>query len=204
MKRSILMLSVAAAVAMPVATNAAIYQFNATLSAANENPPATSNGTGIAMLSYNDFGTPAVADDRYSFTMSVSGLTGNATAFHIHGAATPSENAPVRIPLDGGPPFLVMNSAGSLLVGGNNVTPPDLIPATLASATNAGHPAMTFLSMLTSGLAYANVHTAAFPSGEIRGQLIQVSAVPEPETYALMLAGLGLVGWVASRRRVKP
>ncbi|MGH8667569.1 MAG: PEP-CTERM sorting domain-containing protein [Burkholderiales bacterium] len=25
--------------------------------------------------------------------------------------------------------------------------------------------------------------------------------IPEPETYALMFAGLGLVGWVASRRR---
>lgn len=28
-----------------------------------------------------------------------------------------------------------------------------------------------------------------------------VAAVPEPETYALMLAGLGLVGWVSKRRR---
>lgn len=31
---------------------------------------------------------------------------------------------------------------------------------------------------------------------------VQVGAVPEPETYALMLAGLGVVGF-ASRRRFK-
>ena len=30
---------------------------------------------------------------------------------------------------------------------------------------------------------------------------INVTAVPEPETYALMLAGLGVVGWAARRRR---
>jgi hypothetical protein len=32
------------------------------------------------------------------------------------------------------------------------------------------------------------------------GQVI-VPGVPEPETYALMLAGLGLMGWIARRRR---
>ena len=30
---------------------------------------------------------------------------------------------------------------------------------------------------------------------------VQIGSVPEPETYALMLAGLGLVGFMARRRR---
>jgi len=30
-----------------------------------------------------------------------------------------------------------------------------------------------------------------------------VTAVPEPETYAMLLAGLGLVGFMARRRKAK-
>ena len=33
------------------------------------------------------------------------------------------------------------------------------------------------------------------------GNVASIAAVPEPETYALMLAGIGMVGFMAKRRR---
>ena len=36
--------------------------------------------------------------------------------------------------------------------------------------------------------------------GDCQALLLSVSAVPEPATTALMLGGLGLVGWAARRR----
>jgi hypothetical protein len=36
------------------------------------------------------------------------------------------------------------------------------------------------------------------------GGAVMLAPVPEPETYGMMLAGLGLVGWAARRRKAKP
>jgi len=38
-------------------------------------------------------------------------------------------------------------------------------------------------------------------SGDHQDQLYMMTPVPEPETYAMLLAGLGLMGFVARRRK---
>jgi 23S rRNA (cytidine1920-2'-O)/16S rRNA (cytidine1409-2'-O)-methyltransferase len=54
------------------------------------------------------------------------------------------------------------------------------------------------LSNILEGRSYINFHTTQFAGGEIRGN---ISPIPEPETYALMLAGLGAMSLVARKRR---
>jgi len=210
MKKRMLGLAIAAALTAPVAAHATLFTFNATLSGANERPnPVSTSGNGLATLQYDDNGTVGnLLDDSFSVAVAGFDLTGPPTGYHIHAAANTNETAPVRINFENAP-FTSTVFGNNIIIGGNtSVTNPELtsltdgmIPPTNATATNQGYPSMPFLEALQSHLAYVNIHTELNPSGEIRGQLLQVQAIPEPETYALMLAGLGLVGWAASRRR---
>jgi hypothetical protein len=79
-----------------------------------------------------------------NYTINYSGLTGPATMGHFHGPADPSANAGVVVPFK------------------NPVTSPITGTATLTDAQMAD---------LMAGKWYANVHTAAHPGGEIRGQM---------------------------------
>ncbi len=64
------------------------------------------------------------------------------------------------------------------------------LQGSLANAENA------LISGILGGLTYFNVHTVTNPGGEIRGFL----AVPEPQTYAMLLAGFAVVGFAARRK----
>jgi hypothetical protein len=78
-----------------------------------------------------------------TYEVTYSGLTGPATAAHFHGPAMPGANAPPAVPV------------------GSPVSP---IKGT-ATLTDAQ------VADLRAGKWYFNVHTAAHPPGEIRGQV---------------------------------
>ena len=83
------------------------------------------------------------ATKRLSWQGSYSDLTGPVTAAHFHGPAKPGENAGVLVPV---------TAATSPFTG----------EATLDEAKAAD---------LEAGRIYFNIHTAANPKGEIRGQV---------------------------------
>lgn len=84
------------------------------------------------------------ASKKLSWTVTYSGLSGPATAAHFHGPAEPGKNAGVAV--------AIPNAASSPVKG----------EATLTDAQAAD---------LLGGKYYVNIHTAANPGGEIRGQV---------------------------------
>ena len=84
------------------------------------------------------------ASKKLSWKVTYSGLSGPATAAHFHGPAEAGKNAGVAVPI------------------ANPGTSPVEGSATLTDAQAAD---------LVAGKYYVNIHTAANPGGEIRGQV---------------------------------
>jgi hypothetical protein len=86
------------------------------------------------------------ASKKLSWKVTYSGLSGPATAAHFHGPAEAGKNAGVAVAIPNATPSPVEGSA------------------TLTDAQAAD---------LMAGKYYINVHTAANPGGEIRGQVMK-------------------------------
>ena len=84
------------------------------------------------------------ATKKLTWKLTYSGMTGPVSAAHFHGPAEPGKNAGVAVAIP---------NAGTSPAEGS---------ATLTDAQAAD---------LTAGKYYINVHTAANPGGEIRGQV---------------------------------
>ena len=70
----------------------------------------------------------------------------------------------------------------------------------LAQTTQSSSAAPSFIQQLTSVDGASIVAKTYLQDGQWRLQIAAVAAVPEPETYAMLLAGLGFIGAIARRR----
>jgi len=124
-------------------SQAATIAFKATMNGATEVPPNTTGGSGTVTATFDP------ATKVLTWEGSFSGLTGPATAAHFHGPAEPGKNAGVAIWIS---------------EKGQPLSSPFKGSATLTDGQ---------ASDLQNGLMYANVHTAANPGGELRGQMVK-------------------------------
>lgn len=118
-----------------------MYTLSATLSGTAEVPPNASTATGTLTGTYN------ATTYQINYTLSWSNLSGVPTAMHFHGPAAAGANASVALGIASFP-----SNATSSITG----------QGTLTAEQSAD---------LLAGKWYANIHTAAYGGGEIRGQV---------------------------------
>lgn len=117
-----------------------VLHFGATLSGDKETPPNDSKGSGTLTATYDTI------TKKLTWSVSYSGLTGQAIAAHFHGPAPEGKPAPIEVPA----PHPESNP-----IQGDAVL-------TDKQAQD-----------LLSGNVYFNIHTQAHKAGEIRGQVKQ-------------------------------
>ena len=173
--------------------HAAIVVLTGNLAGANENPSVVSPGMGTAIVTLDDVA------DTLSIDVTFSGLLGTTTAAHIHCCQTTSTgNAGVATTTPTFAGFPLGVTSGSFSTTLNLLSASSYNPAFITA--NGGTPtsaAAVLIAGLTAGRSYLNIHTSSFPSGEIRAPL---SAVPEPASWSLMIAGFGATGYAIRRR----
>jgi hypothetical protein len=129
--------------------------FNATLNGAGERPPVTTT-TAVGNATFTSSTSGATTTITYTITVT-GNLSGPVTGAHIHagGANDPSGTSGVLVPL-------TVSGTGTSGV---------LVSGSFTTTGNASVSMAQLLAQMLAGTTYVNLHTAANPNGEIRGQI---------------------------------
>lgn len=175
--------------------------YSAVLLGPSESPPNSSPGLGFSLVQYDpDMHMLAILSG-------FSGLTAPVIAAHIHCCVDAPGIAGVatQVPLFPGFPTGVTSGFYDRAFDLTDASSfnPAFVTANGGTALAAE---LALAGGLAQGMAYFNIHTTAFPLGEIRGFLQRVGgggggpgAVPEPAT--LLLVGGGAAMALVRRRR---
>jgi len=190
--------SLAAAAAFTAATpsRAAILTYDAILNGAGVSVPVVTTGTGFVLVTIDTIANTLEVNANFA------DLMGNDTAAHIHCCTALADvgTAGVATPLPNFPAFPTGVTSGVYDHVFDLTSALSYNPAFVTANGNVAGAEAALLAGIATGHAYFTVHTTMFPTGEIAG-FFGPAGVPEPASWALLIAGFGLAGASLRRRR---
>lgn len=189
---SVLALAAASSLAAPAFAQSSGVTYRAIASGALEEPPNASAGNSLTTIEIN--GRQLLVDAPFR------DLTGTTVDAHIHCCTTEAFRgvAPVAVPFDDFPTGVRAGEYSAAIPLG---LASSYDPAFLAANGGTVQGAYSALvDAVNANQAYVNIHTSAYPNGEIRGFLV-AAPIPEPAEWAMLGAGLAGLLWMGRRRR---
>ena len=192
---SVLALAAASALAAPAFAQSGDPTYRAIASGQAEEPPNVSFGTSLVTIEIK--GNQLLVDAPFR------DLAGTTTMAHIHCCTTDAFRgvAPVALPFEGFPIGVRAGDYSAAIQLGDEASYDAAFLAANGGSVRGAY--ATLVDAINANEAYVNIHTSAYPNGEIRGFLV-AAPVPEPAEWAMLGVGLGGLLWMGRRRRALP